>query len=284
MLKIGLRLSVAFVTATVLLTLLLNSVTMAAPVQQESPPAEAGGQEYVVQVGDWLSRISREFYGSTSAFPTIVEATNAKAESDPRFDRVTDPNVLRVGQRLWIPNNPSAPAAVTSPAAVISETTVLTSTHAISGTTAMTATQATAGSVATSTVSNSETMSQMVRIVAPENGATVPPRFDMAMTANGITIEPAGEIHEDAGHFHVLIDTDFVAPGELVPFDEQHIHLGKGQMTTTLELEPGVHTLRLQVANGAHLALPGEQLRDTITVTVAGDEAVSPRVWFVQPQ
>jgi hypothetical protein len=39
-------------------------------------------------------------------------------------------------------------------------------------------------------------------------------------------------------------------------------------MTTTLELEPGLHTLRLQVANGAHLALEGEQYRDTITVTV----------------
>jgi hypothetical protein len=30
----------------------------------------------------------------------------------------------------------------------------------------------------------------------------------------------------------------------------------------------GVHTLRLQVANGAHIALEGEQYRDEITVTV----------------
>ena len=108
-----------------------------------------------------------------------------------------------------------------------------------------------------------------VSFVEPVDGATVSPTFDVVMAANGVTIEPAGEIHEGAGHFHILIDTDFVAPGELVPFDDHHVHFGGGQLTTTLELEPGVHVLRLQVANGAHIALDGEQYRDEITVTVA---------------
>jgi len=107
-----------------------------------------------------------------------------------------------------------------------------------------------------------------VSFVEPADGATVPPTFDVVMAASGITIEPAGEIHEGAGHFHILIDTDFLAPGELVPFDEHHVHFGQGQLTTTLELAPGVHVLRLQVANGAHIALEGEQYRAEITVTV----------------
>jgi len=107
-----------------------------------------------------------------------------------------------------------------------------------------------------------------VRFVAPVDGAVITSTFDVEMAAEGLTIEPAGEINENAGHFHISIDSDFVAPGELVPFDEQHLHFGQGQMTTTLDLEPGVHTLRLQVANGAHIALEGEQYRDTITVTV----------------
>ncbi len=107
-----------------------------------------------------------------------------------------------------------------------------------------------------------------VRFVAPVDGAVVPPRFDVVMAAEGLTIEPAGEIHEGAGHFHILVDTDFVAPGEVVPFDDYHLHFGKGQLTATLELAPGVHVLRLQVANGAHFALEGEQYRAEITVTV----------------
>ncbi len=109
---------------------------------------------------------------------------------------------------------------------------------------------------------------EAVRFVTPVNGAVVPQRFDVQMAAEGLTIEPAGEIHAGAGHFHILVDTDFVAPGELIPFDDHHLHFGKGQLTATLELKPGVHTLRLQVANGAHFALAGPQYRDQITITV----------------
>lgn len=108
-----------------------------------------------------------------------------------------------------------------------------------------------------------------VHFVTPQDGDTVPPTFDVEMSAEGILIEPAGEIHAGAGHFHILVDTDFLAPGELIPFDEQHLHFGQGQFTTTLELEPGVHVLRLQVANGAHQALDSSQYQDEITITVA---------------
>jgi hypothetical protein len=67
---------------------------------------------------------------------------------------------------------------------------------------------------------------------------------------------------------HILVDADFVPPGEVLIFDEQHLHFGQGQLTTTLALDPGEHVLRLQFANGAHIALDGEQYQDTITVTV----------------
>jgi formylglycine-generating enzyme required for sulfatase activity len=110
-----------------------------------------------------------------------------------------------------------------------------------------------------------------VRFVAPQDGAVVSRSFDVEMVAEGFTIEPAGEIRENAGHFHILVDTDFVAPGELIPFDEQHLHFGQGQFTTTLELEPGVHVLRLQAANGAHVALDGAQYRAEISVTVEAE-------------
>ena len=102
------------------------------------------------------------------------------------------------------------------------------------------------------------------------------------MAATGLVVEPSGEVNDGAGHFHILVDTDFIPAGEIIPTDERHLHYGKGQTTATLELEPGEHTLRLQFADGLHTALEGDQYRDTITVIVeAGDE--SPSVSFEQP-
>jgi hypothetical protein len=115
-----------------------------------------------------------------------------------------------------------------------------------------------------------------VHFVTPLDGATVSPTFEVALEANGLTVEPSGEIHEGAGHLHVLVDTDFITAGEVILFDEHHLHLGKGQLTTTLTLTPGVHVLNLQFANGGHIALDGEQYRDTITVTVEAETTSPP--------
>ena len=91
------------------------------------------------------------------------------------------------------------------------------------------------------------------------------------MSATGLVVEPSGAINEGAGHFHILVDTDFVAAGQIIPTDEQHLHYGKGQLTASLELTPGEHTLRLQFADGAHTALEGDAYRDQITVVVSGE-------------
>ena len=123
---------------------------------------------------------------------------------------------------------------------------------------------------------------QSVAFFDPLDGTTVSSPFEVLMTATGLVVEPSGEVNEDAGHFHILVDTDFVAAGEVIPTDEVHLHYGKGQTAVSLELEPGEHTLRLQFADGLHTALEGDQYTDTITViVVAGDE--SPSVRFEQP-
>ena len=124
--------------------------------------------------------------------------------------------------------------------------------------------------------------SPSVRFDQPADGATVTSPFEVVMAATGLTVEPSGEVNEGAGHFHILVDTDFVAAGEIIPTDDLHLHYGKGQTSVSLELEPGEHTLRLQFADGLHTALEGDQYTDTITVIVeAGDE--SPSVRFDQP-
>lgn len=110
---------------------------------------------------------------------------------------------------------------------------------------------------------------EQVMFVKPANGATVTSPFLVAWAASGLIIEPAGAVtRPEAGHLHILVDEPFVPGGEVIPADETHIHFGKGQTTTQLTLEPGKHTLRLQMADGAHIAQDGKQYQDTITVTV----------------
>jgi hypothetical protein len=56
------------------------------------------------------------------------------------------------------------------------------------------------------------------------------------------------------GHHHLLVNRelplDFKQP---LPFNEQYIHFGKGQMETVLNLAPGDYTLRLLLADDKHI-------------------------------
>ena len=106
-----------------------------------------------------------------------------------------------------------------------------------------------------------------VSFVEPAEGAVVSGEFKVVMAVQGMQVMPAGEVVENAGHHHLLIDVEPIAAGEPVPNDEQHLHFGKGQTETTLTLTPGKHTLSLQFADGAHISY-GEKLRSTITVRV----------------
>ena len=124
---------------------------------------------------------------------------------------------------------------------------------------------------------------QSVRFATPTDGATVPPSFDIVMAATGLIVEPAGETRPNAGHLHVMIDSDYIPAGEVIPKDDTHLHFGAAQLTGTVELEPGAHTLRLQFADGAHTALEGDQYRAEINVTVAED-APANQVMFVMPE
>lgn len=76
------------------------------PTAAEQPTATAAvgeGEEYVVQPGDWLMGLAREFYGDPERWVDIYEFTNAMAESDPSFATIADPSVIEPGWKLWIP-------------------------------------------------------------------------------------------------------------------------------------------------------------------------------------
>ena len=93
-------LAVAIVMA--LLALMVSAVGAAAPVQQE------GGEEYFVQANDWLSKLAEKQYGDVLAWPVIWKATNLKAEADDSFAAIPDPDIIEVGQKLWIPDEAAA--------------------------------------------------------------------------------------------------------------------------------------------------------------------------------
>jgi hypothetical protein len=110
-------------------------------------------------------------------------------------------------------------------------------------------------------------LAQSVSFLEPADGATVGSPFKVKFAVNGMEVKPAGAIDSTSGHHHLLINAAPVKAGEPVPFDEQHLHFGKGQSETELKLAPGNYVLTLQFANGAHQSY-GAPMSKSIKVTV----------------
>lgn len=73
------------------------------PAPVAAAPPDEEGQNYVVQADDWLSKLADKFYGAPLVYPVIVEATNLRAAQDGSFTRIDDPDLIRIGQKLFIP-------------------------------------------------------------------------------------------------------------------------------------------------------------------------------------
>jgi len=102
------RILSSLLVVVVLLTL-ISSVAMAAPPPQDE------GETYVVQADDWLSKLADKFLGDVFAWPAIWAATNQMAETDDAIDRIINPNVIDVGQTLYIPSPDEAAAMLAGP-------------------------------------------------------------------------------------------------------------------------------------------------------------------------
>jgi hypothetical protein len=108
---------------------------------------------------------------------------------------------------------------------------------------------------------------QTVSFAEPADGAVVSSPFKVKFAVSGMEVKPAGEMAANTGHHHLIINGGSVKAGESVPFDEKHLHFGKGQTETEVTLPPGKYKLTMQFANGAHQSYgPGGS--KTIEVTV----------------
>ena len=107
-----------------------------------------------------------------------------------------------------------------------------------------------------------------VSFQSPKDGQTVTGPVRVSMKAENFTVEPAGEIKDGAGHLHIMVDVPCLDEGEVIPKDDNHRHFGDGSIEADLDLPQGEHTLCLQAADGAHVALPGKGMTHEITLTI----------------
>ena len=108
-----------------------------------------------------------------------------------------------------------------------------------------------------------------VFFVGLSDGDVVSSPVTVKMGVEGLGINPAGELLAGTGHHHILINNveGHLPEGTVVPADANHIHFGKGQTETSLELAPGNYRLTLQFADGYHQSY-GEKLSATVEITV----------------
>lgn len=107
-----------------------------------------------------------------------------------------------------------------------------------------------------------------VYIVAPEDGAVVSNPVRVVFGLSGMGVAPAGIAWDDAGHHHLLIDTDPPALSAPIPSDDRHVHFGLGQTETELTLEPGEHRLQLLLGDEVHVPHEPPVMSEPITITV----------------
>ncbi|MDP1743140.1 MAG: DUF4399 domain-containing protein [Polaromonas sp.] len=87
-----------------------------------------------------------------------------------------------------------------------------------------------------------------------KDGATLEAPFVARFGLSMRGLVPAGKTAGRAGHHHLLVNQalplDFKKP---LPFTEQYIHFGKGQMEMVVNLPPGTYDLRLLLADQGHI-------------------------------
>ncbi|MBN8480104.1 MAG: DUF4399 domain-containing protein [Xanthomonadales bacterium] len=105
--------------------------------------------------------------------------------------------------------------------------------------------------------------------ITPKDGDTVGRELTVQFGLKGMGIAPAGITVDKTGHHHLLIDVATQpSANEPIPADKQHVHFGGGQTQATITLEPGTHTLQLNLGDALHRQFDPPVLSKKITITV----------------
>lgn len=108
-----------------------------------------------------------------------------------------------------------------------------------------------------------------------EDGGTYSSPVEFIFTVNAfaiVTIEDPLVARPGEGHYHLAVDADCAAAGDLiVAGNPSYIHFGTGNDRIEMQFEPGVHRLCLQVADGEHRVIDGPDhslLTKEISITI----------------
>jgi hypothetical protein len=108
-----------------------------------------------------------------------------------------------------------------------------------------------------------------VFIISPLDNAVVSSPIEVVFGVKNMTISPAGIKKDLSGHHHLIIDIDTLPSlSKPIPSDKNHIHFGKGQTSTLIDLNSGTHTLQLIFADYAHIPHDKPLISKRITITV----------------
>ena len=108
-----------------------------------------------------------------------------------------------------------------------------------------------------------------VYIIEPKNNQNVTNPVKIKFGIQGMSLSPAGINRELSGHHHLLIDVDnFPDLKKPIPSDKNHLHFGKGQTETIINLKKGKHTLQLLLGDYLHIPHKDPVYSQKITIYV----------------
>ena len=108
-----------------------------------------------------------------------------------------------------------------------------------------------------------------VYFIEPQDGAVIEGPVKVVFGLENMGVAPAGVDRDNTGHHHLLIDVkDMPDMSQPLPASEHVKHFGGGQTETTLDLEPGTHTLQLLVGNYVHVPHQQPVISKKITIEV----------------
>jgi hypothetical protein len=105
--------------------------------------------------------------------------------------------------------------------------------------------------------------------ITPSNGEEVTNPVTIRFGIVGMEIVPAGKDKPMSGHHHLLINVEKLPNMKSpIPADKNHLHFGKGQTETKLNLPSGRHTLQLLLGDYMHVPHEKPLISDKIEIIV----------------
>ena len=105
--------------------------------------------------------------------------------------------------------------------------------------------------------------------IEPKDGATLNGPVKIVFGLSGMGVAPAGIDFPNTGHHHLLVDLENLPDlSKPIPADKNHIHFGKGQTVTILDLPKGKRTLQLLMGNYLHIPHKEPVISDKITIFI----------------